>query len=69
MVPFFSPILMVVRIAVTEVPFWQVALSFLLLAGTFVGAVWVSSRIYRVGILLYGKKATLKDLFRWLRYA
>lgn len=68
LVPFFSPILMVVRIAVTEVPFWQVALSFLLLCVTFVGTIWVCGRIYRVGILMYGKKPTLRDLARWLRY-
>lgn len=68
-IPFFSPILMIVRIAVTDVPFWQVALSYLLLIGGFVGSIWVSSRIYRVGILMYGKKPSLKDLARWFRYA
>lgn len=68
MIPFFSPILMVVRVAVTEVPFWQVGLSYVLLLGTFVGAMWVSSRIYRVGILMYGKKPNIKDLMRWVRY-
>ena len=68
MIPFFSPILMVVRIAVTEVPFWQVGLSYVLLLGTFVGAMWVSARIYRVGILMYGKKPSLRDLLRWVRY-
>lgn len=69
MVPFFSPILMVVRVAVTEVPFWQVALSFLLLCLTFIGTVWVCGRIYRVGILMYGKKPSLRDLARWFRYS
>lgn len=68
MIPFFSPILMVVRAAVTEVPFWQIALSYVLLLATFVGAMWVSSRIYRVGILMYGKKPGLKDLLRWVKY-
>ena len=69
MVPFFSPILMIVRVAVADVPFWQVALSYALLIGGFVGSVWVSSRIYRVGILLYGKKASFKDMVKWVRYA
>lgn len=69
MIPLFSPILMVVRLAVTEVPLWEVALSFLLLVGSFVGAVWVSARIYRVGILMYGKKANLRDLVRWVGQA
>ncbi len=68
LVPFFSPILMIVRVAVTAVPFWQVLASFLLLCGAFVGAVWVSSRIYRVGILMYGKRPTLRDLIRWFAY-
>ena len=69
MVPFFSPILMVVRVAVTEVPLWQVLLSYALLIGTFLGAMWVSSRIYRIGILMYGKKPGIRDLVRWLRQA
>ena len=69
LVPFFSPILMLVRMSVTSVPFWQVALSFVLLVGAFLGAIWVSARIYRVGILMYGKKPTLRDLARWVRYA
>ena len=68
LIPFTSPILMVVRMTVTDVPFWQMALSFLLLVGGFIGSIWISSRIYRVGILMYGKKASLKDLIRWIRY-
>lgn len=67
-VPFFSPILMIVRVAVTAVPFWQVLASLLLLCGTFVGAVWVSSRIYRIGILMYGKKPSFRELARWFAY-
>jgi ABC-2 type transport system permease protein len=69
LVPFFSPILMVVRAAATEVPFWQMGLALVLLALAFIGTIWVASRIYRVGILMYGKKATFKDLARWVRYA
>lgn len=69
MIPFFSPIIMVVRLAASEVPFWQAALSYLLLIGGFVGSIWVSGRIYRIGILMYGKKPSLKDLVRWFRYA
>ena len=67
MVPFFSPILMVVRIAVTEVPLWQILLSYTLLIATFIGSIWLSSRIYRIGILMYGKKPGVKDLIRWVR--
>jgi len=69
LVPFFSPILMVVRAAVTDVAFWQLALSYVLLMVTFVGAVWVSARIYRVGILMYGKKPSVRDLLRWFQQA
>lgn len=69
LIPFTAPVPMVVRLAVTEVPLWEVLLSFSLLCAGFVATIWVSSRIYRVGILMYGKKATLKDLIRWFRYA
>ena len=68
MIPFFSPILMVVRVAVAEVPFWEVLLSYALLVATFVGAVWLSGRVYRVGILMYGKKPSFGELLRWVRY-
>ena len=69
LIPFTSPIPMVVRVAMIDVPIWQLGLSLLLLTGTFVGAVWVSSRIYRVGILSYGKKPSLREIMKWMRYA
>ena len=69
LIPFTAPIPMVVRVAMIDVPIWQLALSLTLLAGTFVGAIWVSSRIYRVGILSYGKKPSLKEIIKWMRYA
>jgi len=69
LIPFTAPIPMVVRIAMVDVPIWQLGLSIALLAGTFVGAVWVSSRIYRIGILSYGKKPSLKEIIKWMRYA
>ena len=69
LIPFTSPISMLVRMAVTDVPLWQVLLSVALLVATFVGTVWVVGRIYRVGILMYGKKPSLKDLAKWIRYA
>lgn len=68
MVPFFAPVLMVMRLAITSVPTWQILLSFLILCATFVGSIWVCGRIYRVGILMYGKKPSLRDLVRWFRY-
>ncbi len=64
--PFFSPMSMMVRVSVTEVPFWEVALSLLLLIAAFLGCVWLAGRIYRTGILMYGKKPTFKELFKWV---
>lgn len=69
LIPLFSPILMVVRLAVTQVPLWQSLLSLMLLAMTVLGTVWVAARIYRVGILMYGKKPSFRDLARWVRMA
>jgi len=65
--PFFTPIIMTVRIAASNVPVWQIGLSVVLVIGTFLGTLWVASRIYRVGILMTGKKPTFKDLYKWLR--
>ncbi len=67
LIPFFTPILMMVRVAATPVPLWQVALSVVLMVGTFFACIWLASRIYRVGILMYGKKPSLKDLVKWVR--
>ncbi len=67
-IPFFAPILMVLRSALTEVAIWQLALSWLLVMATFVGTIWMASRIYRVGIFMYGKPPSLRELLRWARY-
>lgn len=66
MIPLFSPILMTVRVAATDVPAWQMLLSMALSIGAFFGAVWLASRIYRIGILSYGKKPTIKEVARWI---
>ncbi len=66
MIPFFTPVLMIVRIAATQVPPWQIIVSTIMLIATFLGAVWVAGRIYRVGILSYGKKASFADMARWI---
>lgn len=65
--PLTSPINMITRIAVTDVPFWQIATSLLGLVVFFFGIMWVSAKIYRVGILMYGKKASWGDLVKWVR--
>ena len=67
--PLSSPVIMIVRMAVSDVPLWQVVLSLVLLAAAFVGVIALAARIYRVGILMYGKKATFADLWRWMRTA
>jgi ABC-2 type transport system permease protein len=64
-VPFFSPVLMPVRMVATPVPIWESALAFLLLAGGFITMMWVASRIYRVGIFMYGKAASIGEIVRW----
>jgi len=67
MIPFTSPIAMVVRLPY-GVPGWELALSMAILVVGFIGTVWVASRIYRVGILMYGKKTTFKEMFKWFTY-
>ncbi len=67
MIPLTSPIVMLMRIPF-GVPLWQIIVSVLLLFGTFLLVVWFASKIYRVGILMYGKKPTYKEIFKWLKY-
>lgn len=67
MIPFTSPIIMMVRIPF-GVPAWQIVLSIVLLIGGFVFTTWIAARIYRVGILMYGKKVTWKEMMKWLFY-
>lgn len=66
MIPFTSPIVMLARIPF-GVPFWQLALSLVLLILTFIVSAWASAKIYKAGILMYGKKSTFKDLWKWLK--
>ena len=67
MIPFTSPISMMVRIPF-GVPIWQIVVSVLLLACTFVLMTWIAAKIYRTGILMYGKKLSYKEIFKWLKY-
>ena len=69
LIPFCSPLLMNLRISLTQVPASEIILSFVLMSLTIVAILWVSSRIYRVGILMYGKKPNLPEIMRWLRYS
>ena len=67
--PLTAPLIMFLRVALQSPPWWQVAISIGLMAATTYGLVLVCGRIYRVGILMYGKKPTLPELMRWLKYA
>jgi ABC-2 type transport system permease protein len=66
-IPLTSPVVMLMRIPF-GVPLWQQLLSLIILLGTFVFTVWFAAKIYRVGILMYGKKPSYKELFKWLKY-
>ena len=68
LVPFFSPVLMLARTSVTQVPGWQLAAAFLLLAAAIVAVTWAAGRIYRVGILMKGKRPNVPELWRWVRH-
>jgi ABC-2 type transport system permease protein len=67
MIPFTSPIIMITRIPF-GVPLWQIVLSLTILFATFVLMSYITAKIYRVGILMYGKKPSLKEIFKWLKY-
>ncbi len=67
MIPLTSPIVMLMRIPF-GVPWWQILISLAILFGTFFLVVWFASKIYRIGILMYGKKPTWKELYKWLKY-
>jgi ABC-2 type transport system permease protein len=67
MIPLTSPIVMLMRIPF-GVPLWELLLSVAILFISFFGVVWFASKIYRIGILMYGKKPTYKEIFRWLKY-
>jgi ABC-2 type transport system permease protein len=68
MIPGISPLIMFLRIVVLTPPWWQIALSLALLLIAIAGVVWAAARIYRVGILMYGKKPTFPELMRWVRH-
>ncbi len=69
LIPFLTPLLMFLRIVILTPPWWQIALSLALMGLAIWGVLWVAGRIYRVGILMYGKKPTFPELVRWVRHA
>jgi ABC-2 type transport system permease protein len=66
--PFFTPLVMMLRIAAKMPPAWQIATAYALCLLTIAGMVWLCARVYRVGILMYGKKPTIQEIWRWVRY-
>jgi ABC-2 type transport system permease protein len=69
LIPMFTPLLMPLRIAIDMPPLWQLALAYALTISFVIGMVWICARIYRVGILMYGKKPTFAEIWKWTRYA
>jgi len=65
--PFLAPITMPVRILAEMPPFWQIALSVLVNGAAIVGLVWLAARVYRTGMLMYGKRATIPEVWKWIR--
>ena len=67
MIPFTSPVVMMARIP-CGIPTWEIVVSLAVLYATFMAMVWLAAKIYRVGIFMYGKKPTFKELYKWIRY-
>jgi len=67
LIPFFTPMLMFLRITAVTPPLWQIALSIVLTLATVFGVTWAASRVYRVGILMYGKRPTFPEMLRWIK--
>jgi ABC-2 type transport system permease protein len=69
MIPPFTPLLMYLRVAIGHPAAWEIALSILLMIASIYAIIWVTSRIYRIGVLMYGKRPTLPEILRWLKYS
>lgn len=69
LIPPFTPIILYMRICAQMPPAWQIAVGIALLAATVWAMIWLAARIYRIGVLMYGKRATLPEIVRWLRYS
>ncbi|MDZ7289877.1 MAG: ABC transporter permease [candidate division KSB1 bacterium] len=69
LVPFFAPIIMLARIVVEMPPLWQIVVCLAIMVVTILGLIWIVGRIYRVGVLMYGKRPTLPEIIKWIKYA
>jgi ABC-2 type transport system permease protein len=68
MIPIFAPLVMTLRIALQMPPLWQIVGAELLTLAFIIGMVWLCGRVYRVGILMYGKKPTIGEIVKWVRH-
>ena len=69
MLPFLSPTMMLTRIAVSPTPWWHILLSVLIMIASILFALWIASKAYRANVLIYGKRITISEIFRWMRYS
>jgi len=69
MIPVSAPVAMLVRIVTQTPPFWQIALSLVIGFGSVLVIMWIAARVYRVGMLMYGKRASISEAWRWTRQA
>jgi ABC-2 type transport system permease protein len=69
LIPPFTPLLMYFRVSLGHPAVWEVALSLVLTSASICGLIWITSRIYRVGVLMYGKRPSISEIFRWLKYS
>jgi ABC-2 type transport system permease protein len=67
MFPFFSPMIMLVRMSLIKVPWYEIVASMSFLVLGFLGSIWVAARIYEMGIFMYGKKPSFKEIWKWIR--
>ena len=67
--PFTAPLIMYLRTAIAEPPPWQIGVCIVILILSTIAMAWLAGRIYRVGILMYGKKPTIPEILRWVRYS
>jgi ABC-2 type transport system permease protein len=69
LVPPFTPLLMYLRVSLGHPKHWEVALSLILTSASILATIWITSRIYRIGVLMYGKRPSISEMFRWLKYS
>jgi ABC-2 type transport system permease protein len=69
LIPPFTPLLMYLRVSLGHPAPWEIALSILLMLASIYGIIWITSRIYRIGVLMYGKRPNIAEILRWLKYS